>query len=78
MATASDLRAQIARRRATIYQLAAQVGVYPGRLGQMLNERIPMPEDVAERMAQAIEAWGDSTGSCTEGGSATEEKGSEG
>jgi hypothetical protein len=51
---ASDLRAEIGRRRITIYKLAAAVGVYPGRLGQMLNERIPLPSAVAERVAAAI------------------------
>lgn len=49
-----DLRAEIARTRVSRYVLAARVGVHPGRLGQMLNERLPMPPGVAERVAAAL------------------------
>jgi plasmid maintenance system antidote protein VapI len=52
--TPQDLRAEIARRQAVVYQLAAQIGLHPGRLGQMLNERLPMPPDVAERLMDAL------------------------
>jgi plasmid maintenance system antidote protein VapI len=51
-----DLRAEIARRQVRLYQLASQIGVHPGRLGQMLNERISMPSDVADRVAQALKS----------------------
>ncbi len=53
----SDLRAEVARRRATLYKLAADVGLYPGRLGRMLNEREPMPSAVADRLALALAKW---------------------
>lgn len=52
--TPADLRAEIARQRATIYKLAAAVDVYPGRLGQMLNEHIPMPESVVQKLSDAL------------------------
>ena len=52
--TAGDFRAEIGRRRIAIYKLAAEVGVYPGRLGMMLNERIPLPSTVAERIVDAL------------------------
>jgi plasmid maintenance system antidote protein VapI len=50
----ADLRAQIARLQVPLYRLAATVGVHPGRLGQMLNERLPLPLDVAERINEAL------------------------
>ena len=52
--TPEDLRAEIARRQVRLYQLAGQIGVHPGRLGQMLNERLPMTDDVAARVEQAL------------------------
>lgn len=51
----SDLRAELARRQITRYKLAAQVGVHPGRLGQMLNGKLPLPEDLAARLAQVLQ-----------------------
>ncbi len=54
--TPADLRAEIGRQRATIYVLAAEIGVYPGRLGQMLNERLPMPDEIADRLEEALRA----------------------
>ena len=53
--TPADLRARIARQRAVLYRLAPDVGVWPGRLGQMLNGRIPMPSDVAARLVNALD-----------------------
>jgi plasmid maintenance system antidote protein VapI len=55
MATPGDLRAAIARQRIPIYQLAAEVRLHPGRLAQMLNERIPLPNDVATRISKALD-----------------------
>jgi len=52
--TPGDFRADIARQRAVIYELAAEVGVWPGRLGQMLNERVPMPQSVAHALERAL------------------------
>jgi len=52
--SAASLRAEIARQRRTRYQLGAEVRVHPGRLGQMLNETVPMPSDVALRVAEAL------------------------
>jgi hypothetical protein len=50
----ADLRAQIARLQVPLYRLAATIGVHPGRLGQMLNERLPMPADVVARIREAL------------------------
>ncbi len=53
--TPSDFRAEIGRRRLVIYQLAAAIDVYPGRLGRMLNERVAMTDVVADRLEKALE-----------------------
>lgn len=50
----ADMRAEIAIRQLRRYDLAAEVGVHPSRLGQMLNGRIPMPPDIAERVATVL------------------------
>jgi hypothetical protein len=52
--TAADLRAAIARQQIPIYQLAAGVNLHPSRLGAMLNEKIPMPASVVERLCGAL------------------------
>jgi hypothetical protein len=52
--TPQDLRAEIARRQISLYQLAATVRLHPGRLGQMLRERVPMPTEIAERVSEAL------------------------
>lgn len=49
------LRALRALHRVRLYDLAPRVGIHPGRLGGMLNGKIPLPADVAERIAAAIE-----------------------
>lgn len=54
----ADLRAEIARRRVYLYYLAAAVGLNPSRLGAMLGERIPMPDGIAARLAEALEGMG--------------------
>lgn len=54
MMTPEDLRAEIARRQVRVYALAARVSIHPGRLGQMLNEKLPMPDSVAERIVKAL------------------------
>jgi hypothetical protein len=55
MTTPADFRAARARLRFPIYQLAAEVPIHPSRLGMMLNERLPMPPDVAKRLADVLE-----------------------
>ncbi len=52
--TPADLRAELARRRIALYRLAPFVHLHPGRLGGMLNERIPLPHDVAERIMRVL------------------------
>src|SRR5262249_59615316 len=45
--SASDLRAERARKQLPIYLLSAAVGMNPNRLGGILNERVPLTSDVA-------------------------------
>jgi len=52
---AEDLRAEIARQQVHIYDLASKIGLHPGRLGGMLNGRLPLPQDVAERVSEALQ-----------------------
>jgi DNA-binding transcriptional regulator YdaS (Cro superfamily) len=40
-----------------MYKLAAKVGIWPGTLGQMVNERIPLPVGMAKKIEEAIEAY---------------------
>ena len=49
-----DIRAEIARLRYPIYQLAAKVNVHPGRMSRYLNERTEMPQSVADRVFEAL------------------------
>ena len=53
--TPADFRAEIARRQLTLYRLAAVGRIYPGRHGQMLNERIPMTDAVAKKLENALQ-----------------------
>jgi plasmid maintenance system antidote protein VapI len=50
----SELRAEIARQQVPRYKLAAQVGVHPGRLGQMLNGKLPLSTDVCEKLTKIL------------------------
>jgi hypothetical protein len=52
--SAEDLRAERARKQIELYVLAERVGVHPGRLGALLNERLPLRPAVAERIAEAL------------------------
>jgi plasmid maintenance system antidote protein VapI len=54
--TAADLRAAVARRQITLYKLASLVDCHPGRLGRILNERVPLSAALAERIARALES----------------------
>ena len=53
--SASELRAEVARRQLQRYRLAAQVGIHPGRLGQMLNGKLPLPVELAARLIQVFQ-----------------------
>jgi hypothetical protein len=57
-----DLRAEIARQQVNRYVLAAEVRVHPGRLGMMLRGSVPMPTDVAQRVADALKRRENSDG----------------
>jgi hypothetical protein len=52
--SAEELRAEIARRRVYLYELGAALGMHPGRLGAMLNEKLPLRPDLAERVGEAL------------------------
>ena len=53
--SATEFRAELARRQLTRYKVAALVGVHPGRLGQMLNGKLPLSEELAARLAQVLD-----------------------
>ena len=55
LTSAADFRAAIARHKLRVYHLASLIGVHPSRLSLMLNERRPIPRDLAERLTRAIE-----------------------
>lgn len=50
----ADLRAEIARRQVVLYKLAADIKVHPGRLGMMLNGKVPLPSHVAEKIVENL------------------------
>jgi hypothetical protein len=52
--SASDLRAEIARRQLVIYELAPRVGLHPAHLGQVLRGRRPLSPDLAVRIREAL------------------------
>jgi plasmid maintenance system antidote protein VapI len=52
--SASDLRAEIARRQLVIYELAPRVGLHPGHLGQVLRGRRPLTAELEARIRAAL------------------------
>lgn len=50
----AELRADLARLNITNYEIAAHVGVNPGRLGQMLRGTLPMPARYAARVREVL------------------------
>jgi hypothetical protein len=53
--TPAGFRAAIAYHNIRVYELAAAVGMHPGRLSLVLHGRAPLYPDVAERLRAAIE-----------------------
>lgn len=53
---AGSLRALFAARRARIYVVASRVQIHPSRLSLLLNGRLPLTTELAERIARAIES----------------------
>jgi plasmid maintenance system antidote protein VapI len=51
---AADLRAEMARRRRRLYDIAPAVGMHPNHLGAVLNGRRPLSPELAERIDRAI------------------------
>jgi plasmid maintenance system antidote protein VapI len=63
MKTAADFRADRARHKIPIYELGPAVGMHPARLGLVLNGRLPLTPDLAQRLERAIdEASGEHRG----------------
>jgi hypothetical protein len=54
--TAAELNALREQLRIPIYELAPPCRVNPGRLGQMLARRAPMPLAIARRLERALAA----------------------
>jgi hypothetical protein len=52
--SAADLRAALARSRVYAFHVAAELRMHPGTLSGYLNERRPLPADLAGRVADAI------------------------
>lgn len=49
--SATELRVRILRQwRRPLYHLAAEVNVHPATLSSMLRDRLPMPEEVKQRV----------------------------
>ncbi len=54
--SAGDIRAAIARARIPAYIVGARARINPIRLSGMLNERLPLSAEIAERLMRVIEA----------------------
>ena len=52
--SASELRAEIARRQVVIYELAPKVGLHPAHLGQVLRGRRPLTAELEARIRAAL------------------------
>ena len=52
--SAQELRAELARRLVTIYELAPKVGLHPSHLGQVLRGRRPLTPEMAARIRAAL------------------------
>lgn len=52
--TPGDLRAEIGRTQIPIYQVASRINMHPSRLSTILNEKRPLTQDLARRIAEAL------------------------
>jgi hypothetical protein len=52
--SAADLRGALARSRIYAFHVAAELRMHPGTLSSYLNERRPLPPDLASRIAGTI------------------------
>ena len=52
--TASYFRTELYRLKIPIYKMAALIDVHPSRLSVILNGHVPLPDDVASKIQQAI------------------------
>ena len=49
-----DFRTELYRRRLHIYVVAAEIGLHPSRLSLYLNGRLPMPDEIGERLTAIL------------------------
>jgi hypothetical protein len=54
MRDVNELRVEIFRAGVRLYRLGAAAEVHPGRLGQMLNGRLPLTPEVEARVQAAL------------------------
>ena len=50
-----DLRTELYRLRMPIYKVASEVSVHPSRLSLYLNGRVPMPDELRNRLEKLVE-----------------------
>ena len=53
--SAADIRAEIARRNVPLYVLAARVRLHPVRLGRLLNGRLTLTLEIAQRIMRSLD-----------------------
>jgi hypothetical protein len=56
--SAADLRSDIARLQRRLYDIAPLAKMHPARLGQVLRGRLPLTQELAERIHAAIHHGG--------------------
>jgi hypothetical protein len=49
-----EFRVQLILRDLRLYEVAPRVGCHPGKLGQMLRGRAPMPAEIAARLRRVL------------------------
>jgi plasmid maintenance system antidote protein VapI len=52
--SAADIRAGIARRNVPRYVLAARIRIHPMRLGRLLNGRLTLTPELAQRVMHGL------------------------
>ena len=52
--TRNYYRTELFRIKLPVYKAAAAINIHPSRLSLILNEHVPMPDHVAERLDRVI------------------------
>jgi plasmid maintenance system antidote protein VapI len=50
-----ELRVELILRDLRLYEVAPRIGCHPGKLGQMLRGRRPMPPEVVARLRRVLD-----------------------